>query len=541
MDQAFIGVDVGTGSARAGVFDETGRLLGVARHPIRIWHEPGEIVEQSSADIWSACASAVRAALREAGVRPESVRGIGFDATCSLVVLDGSGRSLPVGPSGDPARDVIVWMDHRAIAETKAINAGGHAVLRYVGGAISPEMQTPKLRWLKTHLPATFAAAEHFFDLSDFLTWKATGSLARSVCTVTCKWTFLAHENRWDDAFFRSLGLDELVADDHRRIGREIVPPATPLGAGLTAEAAADLGLVPGIRVAASLIDAHAGAVGTIGGAGAGEGVAGKVAYIMGTSACIMATTAEPRFADGVWGPYFSALLPGAWLNEGGQSASGAAVDHLVRSHRAYPEAARSAAEAGVDVLEWLERRILGRVESASDAARMAHDLHVMPDFIGNRSPFADPDVRAVVAGLRLEADLESLERIYVAALCGLGYGTAEVIEALRREAVPCDMLVASGGASRSLLVRQIMADATGVPVAVPETPEPVLLGSAMLGAVAGGPYGTLQEAMAAMSRIAGVVHPAGGPTAAFHAAKRRVFDRLRTLDRDARTDMAGC
>jgi len=67
-----------------------------------------------------------------------------------------------------------------ALAETRAINDGGHAVLSYVGGAISPEMQAPKLKWLKTHMPATFAAAGHFFDLSDFLTFRATGSLDRS-------------------------------------------------------------------------------------------------------------------------------------------------------------------------------------------------------------------------------------------------------------------------------------------------------------------------------------------------------------------------
>ena len=59
---------------------------------------------------------------------------------------------------------------------------------------MSPEMETPKLMWLKRHLPETWARAGRFFDLADFLTWRATGSLARSECTLTCKWTYLAHE-----------------------------------------------------------------------------------------------------------------------------------------------------------------------------------------------------------------------------------------------------------------------------------------------------------------------------------------------------------
>src|SRR4030081_3661867 len=100
MRQAFIGVDVGTSSARAGVFDETGTLLSTAKHPIAVWHEAGDIVEQSSADIWAACVASVRAAMAEAALPPAAIKGIGFDATCSLVVLDRAAEPLTVSMSG---------------------------------------------------------------------------------------------------------------------------------------------------------------------------------------------------------------------------------------------------------------------------------------------------------------------------------------------------------------------------------------------------------------------------------------------------------
>ena len=93
MKQAFIGVDVGTSSARAGVFDENGTLLATARHPITVWHEAGSVVEQSSSDIWAACAASVRAAMAEAALPASAVKGMGFDATCSLVVLDAARQS----------------------------------------------------------------------------------------------------------------------------------------------------------------------------------------------------------------------------------------------------------------------------------------------------------------------------------------------------------------------------------------------------------------------------------------------------------------
>src|SRR6202000_405641 len=225
MRRAFIGVDVGTSSARAGVFDQSGTLLATAKHPIAVWRDAGDVVEQSSSDIWAACVASVRAAMAEAALRPETVKGIGFDATCSLVLLDRNAEPVTVSTSGDNNRNVIVWMDHRAVAEARQINDTKDDVLRYVGGSISPEMEMPKILWLKRHLPASYAAAGYFFDLADFLSFRATGSPARSVCTVTCKWNFLSHERRWSGSYFERIGLGDLVTGNYARIGAEIVVP----------------------------------------------------------------------------------------------------------------------------------------------------------------------------------------------------------------------------------------------------------------------------------------------------------------------------
>ncbi len=541
MQQAFVGVDVGTSSARAGIFDENGTLLATARHPITVWHEAGSVAEQSSTEIWAACATSVRAAMAEAALPASAVKGVGFDATCSLVVIDVAGNPLTVNSSGDPRRNVIVWMDHRAMAEAHRVNETQDDVLRYVGGSISPEMEIPKLLWLKRHLPPTYQSAGHFFDLADYLSFRATGSTARSMCTLACKWNYLAHEQRWSRNYFERVGLGDLASDKYAKIGNEIVAPGTPLGTGLTKSAARDFGLLEGTPVGASLIDAHAGGVGTIGGHGKSDeavDVCRRLAYIMGTSACIMATTSAPCFVPGVWGPYYSGMVPGFWLNEGGQSAAGAAIDHLVKSHPAYGEAVAVAHAAGMEIPEFLERRIASRVANLGKAAVFARDIHVLPEFLGNRSPFADPYSRAVVAGMDLDADIGSMERLFLAGLCGLAYGLADVVEAFRAHGVDSDMMVISGGAGRSPLVRQIMADTTGLTIAVPETQEPVLLGAAMLGVVAAKSRGSIGEAMASMSAIGRLSEPTAPGMADFHRSKRKVHGLMRTLDRESRDTM---
>ena len=528
-----IGIDVGTGSARAGVFDATGAMLGTAKADLVIWREAGFVVEQSSAQVWAAVCTAVRGAVAQAGIDPAQVAGVGFDATCSLVVLGAQGVPLPVGPSGDAARNVIVWMDHRAVGQAARINAMGHAVLTYVGGVISPEMETPKLLWLRENRPEVFDAAWQFFDLADFLTWKASGSLARSTCTVTCKWTYLAHEKRWDAGYFQQIGLGVLADEGFARIGGDVVEPGTALGTGLTAQAAADMGLRVGTPVAAGLIDAHAGGVGTVGALGAD--VTRNMAYVFGTSSCTMTTTAAPQFVPGVWGPYYSAMLPNMWLNEGGQSAAGAAIDHLLKLHPAHAEAAARAQALGQPLPVWLADLAAAQHDSLSDAVLLAKDVHVVPEFLGNRAPFADPQARAVIAGLGMETDLASLLQLYIAGLCGLGYGLRQIMETQAAHGAPIDRVMISGGAGQHDLVRQILADATGVAVIATEAAEPVLLGSAMLAAVAGGVAADLGQAMAQMSRARHSFAPAQGAVQALHDQRFAAFKQLQDTARRLR------
>ncbi|MEO0634776.1 MAG: FGGY family pentulose kinase, partial [Pseudomonadota bacterium] len=366
------------------------------------------------------------------------------------------------------------------------------------------------------------------------LTWRATGDKSRSACTVTCKWTYLAHEDRWDPTYFEAIGLGDLCENDFARIGRNVVAPGTGLGQGLTAAAAADLGLSPGTPVAAGLIDAHAGGVGTIGATGASPEA--RMAYVFGTSACTMSSSTEKAFVPGVWGPYFNAMVPGLWLSEGGQSAAGEAIAHLLKLHPEHDAFQAAAAQRAMSLPDDLAAMVTARDRAAPDTLALAGQLLVVPEFLGNRAPFADPDARGIVAGLALTSDLDSLIGLYVAGIFGLGYGLRQILDAQRTQGIAPGTVVISGGAARHGVVKQMLADAANIPVAAPDTDEPVLLGSAMLGALASGTFASLDQAMAAMSRLGDIHAPSAG-TAHAHAARYDAFTALQAAARQLRED----
>lgn len=253
-----------------------------------------------------------------------------------------------------------------------------------------------------------------------------------------------------------------------------------------------------------------------------------------------MASTQGATPVPGVWGPYYDAMLPGLWLNEGGQSAAGAALDHLVHLHRDAAAIAQEAASLGRSLIAHVAEHAALLAPSLSETIRVARDVVVVPEFLGNRSPFAEPDARAVVSGLGLDRGIDSLAALYLAGLSGIGYGLRQLLDRFAEKGIAISTIVASGGAAQSPLSCQMLADSTGITVALPDAPEPVLLGAAMLGAVACGVHGDANGAMSAMSGSAQVFRPATGDIARLHSARFAAFTALQGAARDLRASLRG-
>ncbi|GAB5575128.1 FGGY carbohydrate kinase domain-containing protein isoform X2 [Prionailurus iriomotensis] len=403
----YVGVDVGTGSVRAALVDQRGVLLAFADQPINQWEPQFNHHEQSSEDIWAACGVVTKKVVQ--GIDVNRIRGLGFDATCSLVVLDKQFRPLPVNHEGDSHRNIIMWLDHRAVSQVHRINETKHGVLQCVGGVMSVEMQAPKLLWLKEV----------------------------SLCSLVCKWTYSA-EKGWDDSFWKLIGLEDFVADNYSKIEE-------------TKYCLLELLLEMGLGVIGADVRGH-------GLACEGQPVTSRLAVICGTSSCHMGISKDPIFVPGVWGPYFSAMVPGFWLNEGGQSVTGKLIDHVVQGHAAFPE---------------LQAKATARV-----------------------------------TGLKLSQDLDDLAILYLATVQAIAFGTRLIIEALEAAGHSLSTLFLCGGLSKNPLFVQMHADITGMPVVLSQEVESVLVGAAILGACASGDFASVQEAMSRMSKVGKVVFP---------------------------------
>jgi FGGY-family pentulose kinase len=497
------------------------RLIKYHSKEIKIFKPQPLFFEQSSDDIWQSVCECIREITKS--IDKSKIKGIGFDATCSLVLIDENLNPLTVSPTHSNEQNVIMWLDHRAEAEAEFINSLNHECLKYVGGKVSLEMEVPKLLWLKKNLQKSFEKIHFAFDLPDFLTWMASGDDSRSICSLTCKWNFDAVKNEFPSDYFDSIGLNELIENNFAKIGNKIKFPGDFVGK-LSEKAATEMNLPLGISIGSSLIDAHAGALGLIGSSSvelSEISLTEKLVMIAGTSTCHMSITDEILFAKNIWGPYKHALVPNYYLSEGGQSASGILIDHILQTHPDYEKIVTS---VGVENLHnHLFDEILKMSENLSNFHELTRNFHIYADFHGNRSPMADPTLKGMICGLTMH---DSIYVSYLAVIQALAYSTRHIIETLyaaKREHFKCILMC--GGLSKNKLFVQTNADVCKLPVLISNEPESVLLGAAMLGAnaVSGS---DLKETIEEFKNEANLISP-NEKTFSYHEKKYQVYLKM--------------
>ncbi len=518
MRRYSIGIDFGTLSARAVLADiATGEEVATAvkDYPHGVMSErlaatgaplPPDFALQDPADYLLALETVIRAVVKEAGVSPETVAGIGIDFTCCTILpTDEEGTPLCSLEAfrSEPLAYALLWKHHAAgkYAErlTEVARKRGEAFLARCGGKVDEEWTFPKLYQVLCEAPHVYETAAHFTEAGDWLVWQMTGRLSRGYQYAAYKSHYERECGYPSRAYFAAV--DPRLADvTTEKLGGELHPIATRAGV-LTPEFATRLGLCEGTAVAVALPDGHSAAIGI------GLSSAGDMMAVLGTSGCFMALGEENVHVKGICGTVKDGILPTLYGHEAGLCCLG---DHFAYAAERLtsPSYVQEAEEKGVSMLSLL-------MDKAAQKRPGESGVLALGWFNGNRSTLVDASRSGLFVGMTLQTAPEDLMRALVEATA---FGARNIIENYEAHGVPICRIVASGGiAHKNPALMQLYADVLGRELCVTGTSQAAALSSAIVAATAAGAYGDLREAIGAMSAPVSRVYTPDGANVAVY------------------------
>jgi L-ribulokinase len=522
-----VGIDFGTESGRAVLVDcADGRELATRVYRYRngviderlpapdddVRLEP-EWALQDPEDYVRTIQETVPGLLAETGVDPEDVIGVGIDFTsCTMLptLADGTPLCLVEAMRREPHAWVKLWKHHAAQPEADRINEiaaeRGEPWLARYGGRYSSEWFFAKALQILDEAPEVYERADRLIEAADWVVWQLTGVETRNSCTAGYKAIWSKRGGFPDDAFFAALDPRfEHVVDE--KMSRQIVPIGGRAG-GLTEQAAAWMGLLPGTAVAVANVDAHVSAP------AATVTAPGTMVAIMGTSICHVLLGGELVAVDGMCGVVEDGIVPGLFGYEAGQSAVGDIFAWFAET-AVPPEYHELARARGLGIHDLLEAE-------AAELRPGESGLLALDWWNGNRSVLVDAELRGLLVGLTLAT---KPAEIYRALIEATAFGTRMIVDALDSAGVRVERIVACGGLpKRNKLLMQIYADVTGRELSVAASTQTPALGSAMFGAVAAGAaLGGYDSIVDASRRMAHMSRDSYRPDADDHA----VYDEL--------------
>lgn len=489
-----LGIDFGTLSARCVVTSLTGDELGekTVFYPHGVMSDtlpsgkvlPADFALQHPSDYIFSAKESISAALSAAGITADEILGIGIDFTaCTMLPVDEALTPLCLKDefSDEPHSYVKLWKHHAATEEADIINAlakeRDESWLNIYGGAISCEWMLPKIFETLRRAPRVYDATYRFIEAADWLTGLLTGAESRSVSFIGFKAQWNEENGYPSDGFMKALhpGLSGIV-------GTKLSEKVVGLGqcVGFTTEAGASIfGLVPGIAVAAPLIDAHAALPAL------GLTKSGDLMMIVGTSSCHIMNSDQYKGLSGCAGCVKDGAIPGLYTFEAGQAAVGDIFDWFVKN--CVPASyIKEAEDCGISIHKLLREK--AKDIKIGESGLIALDWHN-----GNRSILSDPKLSAMMLGMTLSTRPEEMYRAWLEASA---FGTKMIVENFEQNDVPVGRIMAAGGiALKDELFMQIYADVLGKEVEVSSASQAGALGSAAFAAVAAGVYPDINAA----------------------------------------------
>src|SRR3989441_1595059 len=414
------GVDFGTLSVRVSIVDSERGLLdsAVVEYPLYRKREDPEYATQSHDDHMRALTSAIREAVKRAGISGDQVEAVALDTTGSSVV--------PVGKNLQPLGEYYLWCDHRAKGEaaeiTQAAHREGLEAIQWCGGVYSSEWGFSKLlHWLR-HNSAKRSEFVSAFEHCDMVAATLCGiteakKVKRSVCAMGHKWLWNASLGGLPSEDFLTK-VDPLLAGVREKIDGEFAT-SDQLAGALSPCWAERLGLKPGIPIPVGAFDAHWDAI--------GAGCRNEdIVNVVGTSTCIIGITPSVRLVAGVCGVVQGSVHPLRTGIEAGLSAVGDIFNAI-------------AARAGTDVAtlsQGLEKYRAGQ----TGLLRLTWDN-------GDRTVLVNPNLRGITLGWNLQTTAQ--DELF-AAIEGTALHTRVILDRMEEHGVAVRRVINAGGIPRS-------------------------------------------------------------------------------------------
>ena len=470
---AWLGLDLGTQSARALAVSQTGEILASASKPLESRRD-GPRHEQDPEEWWSALATACRTALDD--LAPESISALGGLSICGT-----SGTILLVDAAGDPLSAGLMYDDSRAGDEAERANEAGRETWESLGYRIQPSWGLPKLLWLLGEHGETVREARLAHQI-DVVTRRLVGDEVPTDSSHALKTGYDLLEDAWPQEVMAALGVPDGLLP-------HVVRPGTQLGA-VGRDGAEATGIPEGTPVIAGMTDGCAAQL------AAGALSVGSWNSVLGTTLVLKGVAREP-IRDPQGAVYSHRSPEGLWL-PGGASSVGAGV----LSDR-FPDRD----------LESLDERAAEREPAQVVAYPLVSE--------GERFPFAAPEAE----GFLLGEPADETDH-YAALLQGVAYVERLCFDHLDHLGAPTGgELSVTGGGSSSRYWCQLRADVLGREVRLPEQAE-AALGMALLAASSASDR-SLTDVAGEMVRVREIIEPRPDRAGRFSEPYTRLVDEL--------------
>lgn len=508
MTNYWLGLDAGTTSIKAALFDDQGQCLGISREEYQLITPSPEQAELEPEIYWLSSLRAVQSAIQKAGVNPRQVKAITVSSQGETVIA--------LNQAGEPLRPALVWLDNRAVpqAEWLASHFDPGTVYEITGiPGIVPNWSACKIRWIRENEPVLFDRVYKYTLVQDYLIYRLTGEYITdgSVSCTTLYYDLRRHQ--WWPEMLEAVGISPAQLP-------RITQPGESNGC-LTPQAAEEMGLATQTQVVNGGMDQAAGAV------GAGNVHPNMVSETTGAAMAIQATISEPSRGGKYNLPVCVHSVAGFYLIEPYLPTGGMALKWFrdVFGERETQMVAGTTADA-YDLLAQL----------AAGVPPGCEGLVMLPHLMGAFSPEENPAARGVFSGFTLEHGKGHFVR---AILEGVAFNLRQILAALNQAGYQFSEVRTSGGGSRSSLWNQIKADVCGLPIVTLNNEETALLGDAILAGVACGVFSSVAEACGQMVSLKERILP-GEQRVAYEKAYQRYSDLNQCLGQYFRSNYSG-